>query len=259
MQFKPLLVAIAAAAACAAAQAGPILIVNGISSTSEVDTTNNITNNLKALHEAVGNVVTVVDGVPVDLSPYQQVWDIRFFAALTGGVQSQYVSFLQNGGGIFVMGENDGFMTRNTSLFNFIGAAGGGTLGPNFIGGCDGPQNVIGPFQGPNPVTSVNYACAGVVASKGTGDWITERATGGGSGVAWGKGDLTNAANGALTVIFDVNFMEGTRGVAQQNLTKNLIGFVGDQVGVPIPGTLALAVLGLAAMGGMRRRATKAA
>jgi hypothetical protein len=76
------------------------------------------------------------------------------------------------------------------------------------------------------------------VDSKGTGDWITkvdgfER----GTGVAFGVGDLTNAQAGALTLIFDVNFMQNQYDLPNsQNLTKNLIGFVGDQVEPPTHG-----------------------
>ena len=62
---------------------------------------------------------------------------------------------------------------------------------------------------------------------------------------------------GALTSILDVNFMQGVYDQpASQNLTKNLIGFVGGQVDpvnpVPEPGTLMLA--GLAAVGALASR-----
>ena len=69
------------------ANAQNILIINGASGTSESGTTANITNSLKPLHEAVGNTVTISDGVPVDFSGYSQVWDIRFsnVFALSGG------------------------------------------------------------------------------------------------------------------------------------------------------------------------------
>lgn len=109
------------------------------------------------------------------------------------------------------------------------------------------------PFTGPNAVSSVNYAASGCFDSHGTGQWITARADDSvGAGIAFGVGSLSGAMAGALTSILDVNFMMNQYDLpASQNLTKNLIGFVGDQVdppnGVPEPGTLAL--FSLAALG----------
>lgn len=245
------------------AQAGPIVIVTGSSGTSEPGTTSTITANLTTLHEAAGNTVTVSDEIPVDLSGFTQVWDIRFdnTFALTVDQQNQYLAFLQSGGGMFLMGENSFFMGRNTSIFDFVGLAGGGTLGPGLIGGCDGTQNVVPPFTGPNAVTTVPFQCSGVISSNGTGEWITERADlSGGSGVAWGVGDLANASLGALTMILDVNFMQGPGFVsdAEQALTMNLIQFVQDEVEpVPEPASLMLFGTGAAVLLYRRRRQSR--
>ena len=231
-------------------QAGPILIVNGSSGTGEPNTTTRITNNLEALHIAAGNTVTIFDGVPLDVSSFSQIWDIRFSnnLAITGPQESQFLSYLQSGGGMFVMGENNSFGTRNDSVLGLIDAAGGGLLSYT---GSSGTQTVNAPFDGPNLVTSVNFAAPGGVGGPGTGQCITEDISGRCAGVAFGLGTLANASNGALTAIFDVNFMEGTRGIDQQNLLKNLIGFVGDAVDppnpnpVPEPSILVLFAIGL--------------
>ena len=242
------------------ANAQNILIINGASGTSESGTTANITNNLKTLHEAVGNTVTISDGVPVDFSGYSQVWDIRFsnVFALTGGQQTQYLTYLQGGGRVFMMGENSGFTTRNGTIFSLIAAAGGGNLAAA-AQGCDATdtQTVNAPFTGPNPVASLTYACAANFNGAGTGQFITNNGSIG-AGVAWTIGTLANATAGSLTSILDVNFMEGNRTFEMQQLTKNLIGFVNNPppVGnvVPEPATYVLMATGFAGLVLVSRR-----
>jgi PEP-CTERM motif len=231
------------------AQAGTVLIVNGSSTTSEPGTTTSITTQLTNLENAVGNTVTVVDTPPASLAGFGQVWDLRFSnsSPLTAAVQTEYLAYLQGGGGMFVMGENAGFGTRNSSVINFIAAAGGGNLTFTVAGDS---QTVIPPFTGPNAVTSIQYLAAGGVTTSGTGQFITSNMNGG-AGVAFGVGTLANAPLGALTAIFDVNFLQTDANAESQALAKNLVGFVQNEVtpGVPEPSTWAMMLLGFAGLG----------
>lgn len=250
-----ILAALLSTAAASPALAGTVLIVNGATGTSESDTTASITTQISNLHTAAGNTVTVVDALPANLAGYQQVWDLRFSnnQAITAAQQSQYLSYLQGGGGMFVMGENAGFPTRNNSILSLIGAAGGGSLSFQTPGDA---QIVYAPFTGPNPVTNISYSVAGGVNGFGTGQWITSNAAGtAGSGVAFAVGTLANARAGALTTIFDVNFLETDANAQSQALTRNLIKFVGGQVSpVPEPATWAMMILGVGMVGASMRR-----
>ena len=260
LRFAQALAVTLALGIAGSAQAGLIAIINGASTTSETSTTSDITTNLNTLLIAAGNTTTILDTVPADLSPYGQIWDIRFSnsSPITASVETQYLNYLQNGGGMFVMGENAGFATRNTSVLQLISDAGGGSL--NFVTPAS-TQDVVSPFTGPNVIAdgNVTYAAPGGVDGSGNGQFITTDGTNG-TGVAFGVGDLTNAPTGALTAIFDVNFMQGTVDQPDsQDLLKNLIGYVQNQVGpgpgtVPEPGTVALLGIGLIGMGFARRR-----
>ena len=244
------------------AQAQNVLIINGASGTSEPATTGDITTNLNILLQDANFTTTISDGVPINLTGFNQIWDIRFSnnLAITSTEETQYLGFLQGGGGMFVMGENSSFPTRNNSVLSLIQAAGGGSL--NFTTPLS-TQGVLSPFDMPNTIPSgnVTYAFPGGVTSFGTGQFITVDSNGDGTGVAFAKGTLGNAPNGVLTTIFDVNFMEASFNQPNsQNLLKNLIGFIDEETNgvqtVPEPtSTLSLLALGtLGAVSTLKRK-----
>jgi hypothetical protein len=155
---------------------------------------------------------------------------------------------------MFVMGENSGFASRNNSVLSLIDAAGGGTLG---FATPSSTQTVNAPFTGSNPVSQITYLAPGGVGTNapGTGMFITQDQSGLGTGLAFGLGTLANAPAGALTSIFDVNFMQLNADQNSQNLTANLINFVGGEVN-PTPdsgSTILLLGASLLGFGGFRR------
>ncbi|MBP7252815.1 MAG: hypothetical protein KBA75_04950, partial [Alphaproteobacteria bacterium] len=88
-----------------------------------------ITTNLSNKLVARGATPTAVTVLPGSLSPYGQVWDNRASTALNSGERSQYLSYLQTGGTMFLMGENSGFgASRNSSILTLLSDVGGGSL-----------------------------------------------------------------------------------------------------------------------------------
>lgn len=250
MQLKKLaLIAASLAVVSGAAFADNVLIVNGLSSSSEPGTTTNITNNWTPTC-GTGHTVTVVDKPPASLTGYQQIWDLRFSnsSPLTPADQAAYLAFLQGGGNMFVMGENSAFMTRNNSVTQFVATAGGGAL--TFVAPGD-TQNVNGAPFNDGGLNTISYATAGGTTSPGSGVFATNNGTGG-SALAWSTGTLTNAPAGSLTVVFDVNFMEDTAPSDQHQFFQNLCKFVqtggGSATATAVPANSSWGLLGLAAL-----------
>jgi uncharacterized repeat protein (TIGR01451 family) len=121
-----------------------------------------LVNNIKAALAALPSPPTITDLVipagdrdgfydelsaaSLVLSDYCQVWDLRFHelnngVAFSGTIQEDSITtaganndsllfrnFLQQGGHLFVMGENDGFFARNEGLMQFIADATGAPI-----------------------------------------------------------------------------------------------------------------------------------
>ena len=184
---------------------------------------------IETLLQKADITTTIVTQVPNTLTGFSQVVDIRVdnTFALTDSDESLYLEFLQSGGNLLLVGENGNFSTRNNSILNFIKETGGGLLDfvePAFV------QQVLAPFNSPNPISDGNVTYGGVatggVTSAGTGQFVTVDNANRGSTIYFDENDLPNALGGKLTVMFDTNFFLGTNDITDnQNLINNLIGF----------------------------------
>ena len=207
------------------AQADDALIYKGVGSLED-----DVSSNLATQLGTAGHTATTVTSLPGSLSPYQQIWDVRYNDAITGGEQSSYLSYLQSGGGMFVMGEHTGFATRNNTVLSLIAAAGGGNSLTIVFG--DNSQTVLPAAQTPNAITTIGYQAPGGSVNIGTGQCLTRDSNNICSAIAWGVGSLTNAPTGSLAVVFDINFMQTVPGGSNEAaFLANLIRFVTVQAG----------------------------
>jgi autotransporter-associated beta strand protein len=193
---------------------------------------------LQARLEAAGyNVTIITDPTTLtgNLNGIAQVWDVRPNVALTSGDSSNYLSYLNASGGLFLLGEHSGFATRNNSLSAFIAEAGGGNVAVGSTSVQD--QYVTDIFNGSGLIatdaaTSFYVPASGTFTSPGTGTFITTTEANGaglGTGVAFGAGSLANAPGGRLLSYLDVNtfqaqFYDATP--ALRSLIDRMIGFV---------------------------------
>ena len=234
--------------------AASVLLIDGATSSTEPTTQTDITGHVTTLHSSAGHSVTVSDGIPADLSPFDQVWDLRFSntAALSTDDQTHFIDYLANGGTMVLLGENDVFADRNASLIGLVETAGGGKL--HF--------EQSRRFQ----TTGVRFGnqfvaltAPGGVKAPRKGHFIAEDAFGSGVGVAWEVGDLNQAREGALAVVFDVNFVQSDANSGELALSNSLIKFLAvqsqvDLASIPLPAGGVLIISGLAGFAVLRRR-----
>lgn len=189
-----------------------------------------VTNNVKGRLEAAGHTVTVTTNVsliPTVTSTYQQVWDLRYSAALTAGEQTAYQTYVTNGGFAYFVTENPGCcQSRNNSVAALITNLGGGTttIGANYAMTNNVSSNVNTTYM--TAGITVNYAAvSAIVNSKGIP--LISDGNGAVSGMSWiGRaGALGQGVTGTIVTVADTNWLDSTRfntsgtTAQQQNVT----------------------------------------
>jgi hypothetical protein len=203
---------------------------------------------------AGGNTVTVVNtGVPAgSLAAYTQIYDVRYSnnPAFSAGEQAQYVTFLSGalGNALFLMGENTGFGARNTPISAFVALVGGGSV-PVPVTNNSGIESVNAPFNTtPNAISTVGFQACGKTTAAGHGGFASSE-VGGGCALFFTQQTMTNAAGGALVVVYDINFVTNAGGgVNETAFRQNLEQFMalGGVTTVPTLGWWAQLFLALA-------------
>ena len=189
-----------------------------------------VTNNVKGRLEAAGHTVittTDVSQIPTVTSTYQQVWDLRYAAALTSGEQTAYQTYVTNGGFAYFVTENPGCcQSRNNSVAALITNLGGGTttIGANYAMTNNVSSNVNTTYM--TSGITVNYAAVSAIVNS-QGIPLISDGNGAVSGMSWiGRaGALGSGVTGTIVTVADTNWLDSTRfntsgtTAQQQNVT----------------------------------------
>jgi len=211
-----------------------VLLTVGISTTALADQVliidagySNVTQNVQGRLEAAGHTVTVttdVSTIPTVTSSYQQVWDLRYAAALTAGEVTNYTQFVTAGGFAYFVTENPGCcMSRNNSVAQLVTDLGGGStqIGPGWANNIESNVNTTYMTSG----ITVNFAAiAAIVNSQGIPLIGTGNTVG---GMSWiGRaGALGSGVLGTIVTVADTNWLDSSRFAVggtteqQQNVT----------------------------------------
>jgi hypothetical protein len=216
-----------------------------------------VTQNVKGRLEAAGHTVTVtsdVSTIPTGTGTYQQVWDLRYSAALTSGEQTSYQSFITAGGFAYFVTENPGCcMARNNSVAALVTALGGGStqIGPGWANNVETNMNTTYMTNG----ITVNYAAVAAIVNSqgipliGSGNSV--------SGMSWiGRaGALGQGVTGTIITVADTNWLDQSRFVvggttAQQQNVQALDDIIRGVVAGTVAGTISSSGNGAGATNG---------
>jgi hypothetical protein len=219
-----------------------------------------VTNNVKGRLEAAGHTVTIttdVSQIPTVTSTHQQVWDLRYAAALTAGEQTAYQTYITNGGFAYFVTENPGCcQSRNNSVAALVTALGGGTttIGANYAMTNNVSSNVNTTYM--TPGITVNYAAVSAIVNSQGIPLISDGA-GAVSGMSWiGRaGALGQGVTGTIVTVADTNWLDASRfntsgTTAQQQNVTALDDIIKGIVAGTVGGTISANGNGAAASNG---------
>lgn len=185
---------------------------------------------IQARETALGFTTTFVQSYAAlasfDLSQYAHIWDVGYASPYTTNPNdptAQLTTYLQNGGAMFILGENTLFGVRDDTIDNFVTSLGGGNITRSYSDYSYAVDTTIDPqFLLANNVNKVRFSRPGGFISLGTGTAMTTAFTEGIYVAAmWKTNSLSNAPKGAVVSVLDVNFLVGS--YIQPSFIDNLI------------------------------------
>jgi hypothetical protein len=144
-----------------------------------------------------------------DMNKFSHIWDVGYHTAPSDSAKAKYVQYLQDGGALFLLGENAYFLQRDLWVCDVINTAGGGgsVTVRNDVSGLDKfVETVANEFLLANTRSDVTFYAPNYFTNYGT---ATPIASGpyGVSAAVWKTGSLSNARAGAIVSVLDINFI----------------------------------------------------
>lgn len=195
--------------------------------------------------QSLGHTVTTSATLPADLSPYDVIWHVGAFNAVTAAEQTRLAAFLAAGGGLHMTGERPCCDTMNGSWTTFVRSVvvGGSSITIGNQGDINSmtgtywrpyavnPDATGGLATTPNAVSTLFLNAAGGIVglsdrenvlAEGRSQW-TGAVTA--VGAVWDSEDLVGGA-GRLTLMMDVNWFASLAEEDDAALVENIQTFL---------------------------------
>jgi len=162
----------------------------------------------------------------IDLNQYAQIWDVGYASPYIGNPTvdptNKLTAYLQNGGAMFIIGENSWFGARDDAIDIFVTSLGGGDIVRSFVDhNFVLTSTVYSEFRLANQTATTRFNRPGTLTRIGT---ATPIASGVGSepcAVIWKTGSLSQATAGTVATVLDVNIF--TASYLESDFIDNLI------------------------------------
>jgi hypothetical protein len=187
---------------------------------------NNISTTIANKETALGMIPTTMLSyaefealTDAQISQYAHIWDIGYDTLITSAVGNKYLTYLSNGGAIFLLGENSLFIQRDETLVNIIDLAGGGTVTTSNAALAVETASVEAEFRLQNQTPTVQFNAPGSFSNIGAGTILSQSSSGVHAAV-WKTGSLSGHPTGAIVSVLDINFLVGAS--VQPDFINNL-------------------------------------
>lgn len=142
------------------------------------------------------------------MNKFSHIWDLGYRTPMSGTATAKYTQYLQDGGAIFLLGENTYFNIRNQSICDLINNLGGGSASIRYdtAGFTTISASTASEFLLANGTAGITFYAPNGFTGYGTGTPIANSGVGP-PAVMWKTGSLSNAPAGAIVSVLDINFL----------------------------------------------------